>query len=227
MTTAQTIPRRNEVNERDTWDLRPLFKSDAAWRRAYAQLERDTKKFQEFRGTLGTSAQALRDCCAFEAAFEEKAERVGAYAVLKAMEDLANGVYQAMMAQFERLATRAAEAASFIAPEIRAIPRKKMAAFLEDPVLEPFRFQIEKLLRYRPHILSFKEERLLAMQGEVAQTPDRIFGQLNDADLKFGFVTDEEGRRVELTQSSLRVLLESPERRVRKTAFTKLSDVYR
>ncbi|HOZ48887.1 MAG TPA: oligoendopeptidase F [Candidatus Hydrogenedentes bacterium] len=226
MAKTRRIPQRSEVKVADTWDLSPLFKSDAAWQRAYRTLEAEIPKLEAFRGTLGTSAKALHACCAFQVEFEKRAERLGSYAFLKAMEDLSNSTYQGMMALFERVATRAAEATSFFAPEIRSIPRKTMTAFLAEPVLEPFRFTIEKLLRYRAHILSSKEERLLAMQGEVAGTADRAFEQLNDADLKFGFVPNEEGDRVELTQSSFRVLLESPRRSVRKQAFRQFYAAY-
>jgi len=101
-----------------------------------------------------------------------------------------------------------------------------MRAFLKTPELKPYKFQIEKLLRYKPHILSEPEERLLAMQGEVGESVSKIFGQLNDADLKFGFVVNERGEKVELTQSSGRGLLESPKRSVRKETFDKLYAAY-
>lgn len=212
-------PLRCEVAEGDTWDLSRLFRSDAAWERGYRKLEKAIGKFSSFRGCLGSSATRLLACCEFQAAFGKEAERLGSYAFLKSAEDVGNSAYQGMVARYLYLARRAGEAASFIAPEIRAIPRAKMGAFLKNPRLAPFRFQLRQLLRYRPHILSPGEERILAMQGEVSDTADKIFGQLNDADLKFGEVVDERGERVELTHGTFRRLLESPRRRVRKTAF--------
>lgn len=219
MAKTKRSPLRGDVKDDDTWDLAPLFKNDAAWNRGYKKLEDMIGTFDDYRGKLGSSAKVLRDCCDFEVEFEKLAERLGSYAFLRSAEDVANGAYQGMVARFTYLATRANEAASFIAPEIQAIPRKKAEAYLRSAVLEPYRFQLEKLFRYRPHILSTKEERLLAMQGEVAGTAGKVFGQLTDADMKFGLVTDEKGERVELTQGSFRTLLESPKRSVRKKAF--------
>jgi len=212
-------PPRSEITETDTWDLSPLFKSDAAWERAYKKLEKEIATFQKFRGRLAKSAKTLLACFEFEVAFEKQAERLGSYAFLKSAEDLANCTYQGMGARYINLATRAGELTSFIAPEIQAIPRTKMATFLKNPILKPFRFQLEKLLRHRPHILSQPEERILAMQGEVADTADKIFEQLNDADLKFGEIVNERGETVELTHGTFRSLLESPRRAVRKKAF--------
>ncbi len=219
MPKQKKIPERTEIKARDKWDLAPLFKTDAAWERAYKKLEAMVPQYAAFRGTLRKSARQVRACLDFDTKFDKAADAMGTYAGLKASENVADSTYQGMLARFTYLMTIASEAASFITPEIRGIPKKTMDKFLASKELAEYRFLLEKLLRYRPHILSQKEERLLAMQGEVADTADKVFGQLNDADLKFGMVKNEKGEEVELSHSSFRSLLESPERRVRKRAF--------
>lgn len=226
MATTKRVPLRSEVKAEDTWDLTPLFSNDAAWQAAFKRLEKMISGYGRFKGKLGQSAKVLRECYQFDTQFEKLSERIGSYAHLKAAEDVGNSTYQGMMAQYVWVATRASEAASYIAPEIQAIPEKKIKQYLNDPVLKDYRFSLEKLLRYRPHILTEKEERLLAMQGEVAGTASRVFGQLNDADLKFGTVKDDKGRDVELSHASFRSLLESRKRTVRKEAFTQYYRVY-
>ncbi len=226
MPKTKSVPLRTALKPEDTWDLAPLFKDNAAWERAYRQLERLMDGFDEFRGKLGESAAVIRACCEFEVRFNRLGERLGVFAYLKSSEDVADSTYQGMLARFSYIATRAAEKASYIEPELRAIPRKRMEAFLEAPLLKPYRFNLERLLRFRPHILSAKEERVLAMQGEVAGSASKAFGQLNDADMRFGHVRDADGVRVELTQSSYRSLLESPKRAVRKEAFEKFYQEY-
>lgn len=226
MVKRKAIPPRSKVKNSDTWDLCALYPSDAAWDKAYSKLEKRIAGFAKFQGKLGSSPKVLRDCCVFEAEFDREAERLSHYAFLKSSEDVADSVYQGMLARYMYLATNASEAASFIAPELRAIPKAKFAAFLASPLLKDFRLALERLDRYRPHILSRKEERLLAMQGEVAQGPSNVFEQLNDADLKFGEVKNDKGEMVELSQSSLRPLLESSSRAVRRKAFDQFYTVY-
>jgi len=226
MAKTVTIPERSKVQPAHTWNLAPLFKSNAAWQRGYEQLADMIPGFERFQGQLARSAAMIRKCCDYEVKVGQLAEQLGVYAYLKSSENVADSAYQGMLARFTYLATRVAEAASFIEPEIRSIPVKRMEAYLQLPILKPYRFNLEKLLRYRPHTLSAREERLLAMQGEVAGTAGKVFGQLNDADLKFGFVADEKGRKVELSQSSFRSLLESPKRAVRKNAFEKFYAEY-
>jgi len=166
-TKTKSIPPRHAVKQEDTWDLTPLYPSDAAWARAFKKLKRMVGGFAKFRGKLKRSAKTIRACFDFEIEFEKLAERIGSYAFLKSAEDVANSTHQAMVARYVHVATVANEAASFIAPEIQAIPKARMRRFEQSPVLEPYRFQLRKLLRYRPHILSLAEERLLAMQGEA------------------------------------------------------------
>ena len=223
---TKKIPLRNEVKPADTWNLSKIFKSDKAWQSAFDELMDMIPAFDKFRGKLGKSAAGLRKVLDYECEFGKKAELLGIYAYLKSTEDVANSTYQGMVARYTYLATVAGERTSYIAPELQAIPEETMQKFLASDKLAPFRFQLEKLLRFKPHILSDKEERILAMQGEVAQTASNIFGQLNDADMEFGFVRNEAGEDVELTQSSFRSLLESPKRSVREKAFNKFYAEY-
>ena len=100
-----------------------------------------------------------------------------------------------------------------------AIPAAKMKKLLASVELEPFRLAVERILRYKPHTLSEKEERLLAMQGEMAQGASKAFRQLLDADLKFGSIKNDKGQQVELSSSNFSQFLVSPHRATRKAAF--------
>jgi oligoendopeptidase F len=227
MAKTKSLPARNTVKLQDTWDLTQLYKSDKAWQSAFKKWEKQIDTFDTFRRALGKSAQMLKKCFDFDNEFEMVGERLGSYAFLKQTEDVANGTYQGMVQQFSFVATRAGEAASFIAPELQSLPKKKLDAYLKSFVLKEYRIQLEKLVRYKPHILSAKEERLLAMQGEVAGTANRVFSQLTDADFKFGHVKNEKGENIELSQGSYRVFMESPKRAVRKKAFEQFYGVFK
>ncbi len=104
---------------------------------------------------------------------------MGTYAFLKTAEDTTNGKYQRMQGRYVNAASRAAQAASYLRPEILAIPSAQMKQFLADEPLAPYRLLLERLLRDKPHTLGKKEERLLAMQTEMAQTASQVFRQLH------------------------------------------------
>ena len=215
----KTLPKRSQVKPADTWDLSSLFESDEAWDAAFKKWEKKIPGFARFQGTLGESPKALAACLKFDNDFDRAGERVGTYAFLKSAEDTSNSVYQRMLGRHRNAASRAAQAASFIRPEIMAISPAKMKKFLAAKELAPYRVGLERLLRDRPHTLSDREEKLLAMQSEVASSAGQIFRQLNNADLKFGLIENDKGEQIELSHSSFSALLHSPKRSVRKAAF--------
>ncbi|HWB00087.1 MAG TPA: oligoendopeptidase F [Pirellulales bacterium] len=210
---------RNQVAAADTWDLSSLFADDAAWEQAFVEWEQRIAGLGQFQGRLGQSAAVLAECLKFELAFDRAGERLGSYAHLKTAEDTANSVYQRMLGRFRNAASRASQATSYIRPEILAIPEATMTAWIDSAELQPYRLLLERVVRYRPHTLSEREEKLLAMQTEMAGAADQIFRQLNNADLRFGSLNNEDGQTVELTHSSFSAFLQSPDRAVRSQAF--------
>ncbi len=217
--TANANPKRSEVPLSDTWDLSSLFASDASWLEVLSEFEKEIEGYAQFAGHLGESPQKLAECLVFDIKLDRLAERLGTYAFLKTTEDQGNSHYQGFVARYQNLATEAAQAASFIRPEILSIPPAKMNEMIQDESLKDYSLVLERINRYRNHTLSQPEENLIAMQGEMAQTASKAFRQLNDTDLKFGDVTNEMGEIVELTNASFSSLLISPSRDVRKKAF--------
>jgi len=216
---VKKVPARSEVPLSDRWDLASLYVCDDAWEADFLRWEDEISKYAQFQGRLGESAKVLADCMRFDSRFDRLGERLGVYAHLKTAEDTANSTYQRMHARYINAASRAAQAASFIRPEIMAIDDQRMRAFLADEELTLYRLKLERLLRYKPHTLSDKEEKLLAMQTEMAETANQVFRQLNNADLKFGTIVNERGETIELTHGTFSTCLHSPDRGVRERAF--------
>ena len=216
---ANSNPKRSDVSVSDTWDLTSLFESDDSWLAVLSQFENEIAGFAQFSGRLTESAEVLAQCLSFDVKLDRLGERLGTYAFLKTTEDQGNSHYQGFVARYLNLGTKAGQAASFVRPEILSIPTEKMKSMMAEDCLKPFSLVLERINRYRKHTLSQPEENLLAMQGEMAQTANKAFRQLNDADLKFGEVIDEKGGAVELTNASFSSFLISPNRDVRKRAF--------
>ncbi len=219
MSKVKQLPPRSKVKPADCWDLASLYKSDAAWEAAFKKWEGEIKGYERFAGHLGESAKKLADCLEFDIAFDRTGERLGTYAFLKTTEDQANSTYQRMIGRYQNAASRAGQAASYIRPEIMAIPEATLKKFLAAKELAPHRVSLERLLRYKPHTLAKSEEKLLAMQAEMAETANHAFRQLTDADLKFGLVKNEKGEQIELSNATFSLLLHSSKRAVRKAAF--------
>ena len=220
------LPARRDVAVGDTWDLGSLFHSDAEWEAALAAWEQRIPGYAAFAGTLGSSAERLAECLAFDLAMDRDGDRIGTYAHLRASEDQAAAEAQRMMGRFQHVATLAGEKASYIRPEIMAIPEATLAAWMKLSVLADYRLLLERLVRTRPHVLSEREEKLLAMQGTFAGTAGKVFRQLTDADMKFGTVTTGAGERVELSNATFITLLHDTSPGVRRTAFHQYYEQY-
>ncbi len=218
MTVTKSLPRREQVKKSDRWDLSSLFANDAQWEKAFGAWEKQIERYAAFRGKLGEVA-SLVACLDFYLDHDRAGERLGTFALLKSAEDTALGTYQAMQARYRNVASRAAQAASYIQPELMAVPERSMQQMLAAEELAPHRLLLDRWLRYKPHTLSDREEKLLAMQHEMSETANQVFRQLHDADMKFGFIKIEGGERIELSHASFSTCLHSPDRRVRKAAF--------
>lgn len=124
------------------------------------------------------------------------------------------------------LYSRASEASSFIVPEIQTLPEDTINAYIKDASLSDFRFYLEKIVRNKPHTRSPEIEQIMAMASEVTQSPRLAFGQLDNADLSFGTITDESGESVELSHGNFISFLSNPLREIRKTAFKTYYSAY-
>ncbi len=216
---TRTVPLRTEVAAVDTWDLTALYPGVAAWQQDFEIVRADYGRLTEFKGKLAGAAADLLAALEFEKQLGLKIERLYGYASLQNSEDGSDPDYLARMAQLQNLLTRIDETGAFMGPEIQAVPDDTFAGYLSDPVLAPWKTRLEKLRRYKPHVLSEAEERLLALGGAALAGHRETFAQLTNVDMKFGAIRDETGVEVELTQSSFSSFLQKRDPALRKTAF--------
>ncbi len=212
-------PTRNEIPEADKWDLSHLFSSTDKWSEDFAWIQATFPRLTSWKGRVGESAETLAELLEFEKALDLKIERVYHFASLQLAEDSANPEFLARMGQLQNLLTTIGEATAFLVPEIQAISDEKFAQFLEDSALKEWRMPLTKVRRMKPHVLSEKEERLLALGSSALDGYDDAFSQLTNVDMKFGLLLDEKGEERPLTQSSFSSFLVKRDHELRQRAF--------
>ncbi len=226
MKQERTVPAREQIPESCRWDLSPLFKDDAEWEDRFRSLERDLPEYGQFRGQLALSAARLERALRFDLGISRRLDRLYTYAHLRNDEDKTHPHHASLFQRALTLSTRVSEESSFLAPEIQAIPPDLMKSFLKEDILKPYEFLLFKILRHRPHTLPVESERILAMTGDLAQSSSQFFSQLDNADLRFGMIQDEEGQSVELSHGNFIRFLMSPTRELRRQAFMQYYGVY-
>ena len=216
------IPTRDEVEEKNKWDLSSIYKSDDEWEAALKTLPELTKKVVEFKGKLGTSAETLLEALKTLEKAELQMETVYHYASLQhhANEDdsvATDREGRAMMAYTDMQAEL-----SFIEPEIQSIDETKLRQWISQSDFANYKIFIEKQLHFKKYILSEKEERILSLQMQPAQTPDAAFSVLTNVDINKTFGTvNVNGKEQQLTETTWSVFLHNQDRKVREEAYKK------
>ena len=221
------IPARADVPEKDKWAIQDLFATDDDWRAALAKAKEFIPRITAFRGRLAESGAALLSFFRLDDEISLAFDALVHYAQRRSDEDTRVAAYQEMVSQVTRFAVEIQSAAAFETPELLAISDEDMnRLYAEAPELELYRLNIDRIRRRREHVLSDKEEAILAAAGEMAASPDDIYSMLNDADLKFPDAVDKDGSKHPVTHGTFIPLMQSYDRVLRKSAFDSLYSVY-
>ena len=227
MATATALPKRQDVPKENTWNLESIYAQDEQWEADFARCEARLPQLASLAGTLAGSPQALLHAIEQINKAEMLLSQVIVYAMMRRDEDTTNSHYQGLADRAQMLAARFGSTTAFFAPELLAISDEQIEEFLvaHEP-LQLYRHFLSELRRQRAHIRSAEVEAVLAQATEVTHAADTIFGMINNADLKFPTIRDEEGNEVELTKGRFILFLESKDRRVRHDAFETLYRTY-
>ncbi len=223
----QTLTKRNDIPKEYTWDLESIFPSNEDWEQHFQAIQKRLPELEVLKGTLAESGQALLRVLQKRDELFEQIERLFVYASMRRDEDTTNSLYQGMYDRAMQLYVHASTAASYIEPEILALPQDTLDQFVrEHPGLELYGQQLRDLNRQRPHVRSAEVEAILAAAGELSEGPDSIFSMIDNADLKLPMIRNEQGEEVELTKGNYLVFIRSTDRRVRKEAFEAMHSTF-
>ena len=221
------VLQRNEINEKDTWDLSTIFETDQKWEEELALLTEDTKEASSLEGHLLDSAESLLNITERYLDLSRRLEKLYVYAHMKNDQDTRVAKYQEYYAKAMTLYSQLDQVFSFYEPEFMAITEEQYQNFLaEEPKLQPYKHFFDKLLQNKDHVLSQREEELLAGAGEIFGAASETFAILDNADIVFPFVKDEDGNEVQLSHGVYMRLVESKNREVRRGAYEALYSTY-
>jgi oligoendopeptidase F len=226
--TVKAIPGRADIDEKYKWNLADLYKSENEWEGDFGKACELIEKAGSFMGRLGSSPALLYECLETRTNLSLTCSNLYQYA--KLYQDLDNRVskYQALSERAAMLGSRANAAYAFVEPELLTIDDSLLTDMAgRFPRSDVYDFYIKELIRSRKHVRSAEVEEILAQTQMIARGPDSIFTMLDDADIKYPSIKDEEGDDVALTKQRYAKFMESPHRHVRRDANDALNSVYR
>lgn len=216
----ERIPKRSEVPEQFKWALEDIYATDEKWAEDLQKLKVMPERIAAFKGRLSESADTLYDFMQLSDEISVLCDSLGNYAQRRSDEDTANAKYQGFLGQLMNAYVAVNSAGSFETPEIISIVEDKLQKFYEDkPELKLYKRALDKLRRKKAHILSEAEEKILALTGEMGQSPENIYSMFSDADLRFPDAVDKDGKAHQVTHGSYIPLVQSEDRVLRKSAF--------
>ncbi len=226
-TNVKTLPSRSEVKEELTWRLEDIFQTDEEWEKEYSAIQEEIPEGEQFKGKLDESAETLYSALKFQSKLSQRMGKLYTYAHMRYDQDTADSHYQAFNARAESLYSKLASVFSYIVPEILAMDENRLKQFLEENKdLQLYQKALDEINLKRGHVLSSEQEALLAEASEVLGASSTTFGMLNNADLVFPVMKDEEGNDVQLSHGNYIQFLESQDRDVREQAFKNIYDTY-
>ncbi len=224
---AKKVLTREEVPTELTWDLTSIFATDEAWEQEFAEVQAMLGQADRYKGKVAEGAKGLFETLQFSDQVGQRFGKLYVYSHLKHDQDTTNSKYQAMDSRVKSLGAKLSAALSFITPEILALDEATIEKYVADnDELKLYEQSLKELNLGRPHILSAEKEELLAQLSEVSNASGQTFSALNNADIEFPKVKNDEGEEVPLTHGSYISFLESDNREVREGAFKAMYETY-
>ncbi|HVI20843.1 MAG TPA: M3 family oligoendopeptidase, partial [Bacillus sp. (in: firmicutes)] len=221
------LPSRSEIAVEDTWRLEDIFVSDESWEKEFQEVKALLPAVKEFEGKLSESADILYDALQYQDQLLERLGKLYAYSHMRYDQDTTNSFYQGLDDRMKNLYSQAASNLAFIVPELLSIDEGRLKGFLSEKVeLKLYEHSLDEINLQRPHVLSAEQEALLAEASDVFGASGNTFGMLNNADLVFPVIKDENGEEVEVTHGRFSRFLESADPRVRRDAFHAVYETY-
>ena len=220
------IKNRDEIEEKFKWDLNVMYKSAEEVKQDLTKIKAYLEQFKQYQGKLNNK-ETILEALVLQDQLDQVMEKCYSYSHMKLDEDNANTQALALFDQVKSSYVLYSEGTSFFVPELMKLDLQQLNSFAEDDRFSDYRHFIKEIGRNKEHILSDTEEKLLSSFGEIAGAPKSIFQTLNNADLKFGLVKNENNESVELTHGRYLSLIQSNKRDVRKSAYNELYRVYR
>lgn len=221
------ILERKDIQIESRWDIESIYENYDAWNRDYEKAINLAKEFENHLGKVVDSSESLYNTLRDRDELYRLVEKLYSYSHMKFDEDTRLASSQELSDKGMSLYVQVQDKTSFLVPEILSIDQPTLERYLDEiDELMVYKQYLNDILRQKEHVLTAREESIVAQFGEVASTPEKIFSMLNEADLKFPVIKDENDEDLEITSGNFIPLMESTNREVRKTVFKEVYKTY-
>lgn len=221
-----TYHARNDVPENEKWDLRDIYSTEDSWQKDFSKVETMTRELKEFDGKI-KDGNSLCNFLELREKMHFIFKKVYVYSMLHVDLDTRDSSSQALLDRATQLSVKVNTATSFFTPFLLSLKKETLKEYITtEPKLQYFEDHLWDTYRYKSHVLSKEKEGILSQLGEALSSPGKTFGMINNADIKFGFITDDNGEKIRLTRGMYAKLMEDEVREKRKEAYKAYYEPY-
>lgn len=210
---------REEVPVIEKWNLEDIYSDVSKWEEDLAQIEKMAAKLKEYDGAI-KDGKSLYQYLKQREELSYKFNHVYAYSMLMVDQDTRNTASQSLLDRTKGLSVKVSASNSFFMPYLLSLDEENLKGYITaEEGLKYFEEDLIDSFRYKKHVLNKDQEGILSQLGEALSAPSNTYGMINNADIKFGEVTNENGEKVELTRGMYSKLIEDEDRRIRREAY--------
>lgn len=219
---------RDKIKEEDKWNLNALYDSDEKWNSDIKEVEKLTDNLLKYKGNIMKDSNTLLSFYEDYEKMDRLSEKVYMYASLLCDSDTLNNEYKKKKDIAIKMFQNISSKLSFVSPEMLAIKYEVVENYIkENDDLKKYKFDLEKMFRYEKHTLSKEEEQIITEASNAFGTGNNVFYNFDNADVDLGFITDEDGKKIELTHSNYSKYMLSKDENVRRDSFEKMFTYYK
>lgn len=226
---TKELKTRDQIDSKYKWNIEAMIPDESVISGELETIKKEAEAYgEDFAGRLTESADTLLAAFQKRDDIWRRLEKIYVYARMRRDENNAETKYQAMADQCNSVIAAVSASMAFFTPELLSASEETILAYINAaPGLEIYRFAICDTMRQKAHILTQAEENILAQMSEITGATNDIFTILNNADIKFGTIIDEDGDETEVTHGNFIKFMESHNRDVRKNAYNAVYDAYK
>ena len=226
---TKELKTRDQIDSKYKWNIEAMIPDESVISGELESIKKEAEAYgEDFAGRLTESADTLLAAFQKRDDIWRRLEKIYVYARMRRDENNAETKYQAMADQCNSVIAAVSASMAFFTPELLSASEETILAYIDAaPGLEIYRFAICDTMRQKAHILTQAEENILAQMSEITGATNDIFTMLNNADIKFGTIIDEDGDETEVTHGNFIKFMESHDRDVRKNAYNAVYDAYK
>jgi len=221
----EQVKTRAEIDQKYKWNLADIFESDEKWEGAFNLVKAEIPVLKQFKGTLNDK-NSLKEFFIKEHNVSLISEKLYVYAKMSRDQDNGNDTYVSMCDRAYSLLMLMETETAFVTPELTKLDDETLLLWANEDVFKDNSLFLKGIVRNKKHLLSEKEERILAQTSEMANSFDTIFTMLYDVDMRFEDIQMADGTKQQLSHGRYGLLLQDKNRDIRKQAYESMYNAH-